>query len=52
MTKDIYSLCFIICIKPIELAKLCPPVEVKEEADKDGDKKEEDKQEEEKLEED
>ena len=24
MTKDIYSLCFISCIKPTELVKLCP----------------------------
>ena len=34
MTEDIYSLCFITCIKPTELAKLCP--EVKEEAKKEG----------------
>ena len=39
MTEDIYSLCFITCIKPTELAKLCP--EVKEEAKKkEGSKKE------------
>jgi hypothetical protein len=30
MTEDIYSLCFITCIKPTELITLCP--EVKEEA--------------------
>ena len=24
MTEDIYSLCFISCIKPTELVKLCP----------------------------
>ena len=35
MSKDIYSLCFITCIKPTELITLCPVV--KEEEKKEGD---------------
>ena len=53
MTEDIYSLCFITCIKPDELVKICPKIEVDEEEKKDApikvkeeEKKEEDENEE------
>ena len=36
MTEDIYSLCFITCIKPVFLVKICPQIEVNEEAKKDA----------------
>ena len=53
MTEDIYSLCFITCITPDELVKICPKIEVDEEKKKDApikvkeeEKKEEDENEE------